>query len=225
MEKCVVIVAGGKGLRMGKELPKQFLPIGGRPVLMRTLEAFHRCDAAIGLVLVLPEAHLSLWQELCRQYSFVLPHRVVTGGATRFHSVYNGLQAVPAGVSLIAVHDGVRPFVSPRLITDLFAAAARYGAAVPAVPVVDSLRRVDAEGGSVAVPRSAYRSVQTPQVFRSDLLLRAYASPYQDDFTDDASVVEAAGQAVALVDGDVDNIKITTPRDLAVAEILLQADE
>lgn len=119
MEKCVVIVAGGKGLRMGKELPKQFLPIGGRPVLMRTLEAFHRCDAAIGLVLVLPEAHLSLWQELCRQYSFALPHRVVTGGATRFHSVYNGLQAVPAGVSLIAVHDGVRPFVSPRLITDL----------------------------------------------------------------------------------------------------------
>ena len=225
MEKCVVIVAGGKGLRMGKEIPKQFLPIGGRPVLMCTLEAFHRCDAAIGLVLALPEAHLSLWQELCRQYSFTLPHRVVTGGATRFHSVYNGLQAVPAEVSLIAVHDGVRPFVSPRLINDLFAAAARYGAAVPAVPVVDSLRRVDAEGGSVAVPRSAYRSVQTPQVFRSDLLLRAYDSPYQDDFTDDASVVEAAGQAVALVDGDVDNIKITTPRDLAVAEILLQADE
>lgn len=225
MDKCVVIVAGGKGLRMGKEIPKQFLPVGGRPVLMHTLEAFHRSDAAMGIVLVLPEAHRAYWEELCRRYDFTLPHRVVTGGATRFHSVANGLQSVPTEVRLIAVHDGVRPFVSARLISSLFAAAESHGAAVPAIPVVDSLRRVDGCGGSVGVPRSEYRSVQTPQVFRSDLLRRAYNTPYREAFTDDALVVEAAGSVVALVEGEVDNIKITTPRDLAVAEILLRADE
>lgn len=225
MDKCMVVVAGGKGLRMGKDLPKQFLPVGGRPVLMHTLEAFHRCDVAMGLVLVLPEAHRDYWDALCRRYDFALPHRVVSGGATRFHSVANGLRAVPPEVRLIGVHDGVRPFVSARLIEALFAAADCHGAAVPAIPVVDSLRHVDACGGSVAVSRSEYRSVQTPQVFRSALLLRAYDTPYRETFTDDASVVEAAGHAVTLVEGEVDNIKITTPRDLAVAEILLRADE
>ena len=122
MEKCVIVVAGGKGLRMGGDIPKQFRLIGGRPVLMHTLEAFCRYDESIGLVVVLPEAHFSYWRELCRQYAFSLPHTVVAGGVTRFHSVFNGLQAVPDEVRLIAVHDGVRPFVSCRLVADAFAA-------------------------------------------------------------------------------------------------------
>ena len=219
MEKCVIVVAGGKGLRMGSDVPKQFLPIGGRPVLMRTLEAFYRYDSQMLFVLALPDSHKAYWQALCGQYAFALPHRVVSGGAARFHSVRNGLQAVPDAVRLIAVHDGVRPFVSHRLLADTFAAAERYGAALPALPVVESLRRVAADGSSIAVPRSEYYSVQTPQIFRAEILRKAYEQLYADDFTDDASVVERAGYAVALVEGDGDNVKITTPRDLRLAEI------
>ncbi|MEI3510915.1 MAG: 2-C-methyl-D-erythritol 4-phosphate cytidylyltransferase [Bacteroidales bacterium] len=224
MEKCVIVVAGGKGLRMGGDIPKQFRFIGGRPVLMHTLEAFCRYDESIGLVVVLPEAHFSYWRELCRQYAFSLPHTVVAGGATRFHSVFNGLQAVPDEVRLIAVHDGVRPFVSCRLVADAFAAAGRFGAAIPVTPVIESLRHIKDDGANEAVPRAEYRSVQTPQVFDSVVFRNAYRQPYRDDFTDDASVVEAAGYRVTLVEGDIDNIKITTPLDLAVAEILC-ADE
>ncbi len=223
MDKCVIIVAGGKGLRMGGDIPKQFRVVGGRPVLMRTLEAFHRYDAEIGIVLVLPDAHRVYWHELCEQYDFTLVHIVVSGGDTRFHSVYNGLQAVPADVRLIAVHDGVRPFVSLRLLTDTFASADACGAALPALPVVESLRHVT-HCGSEAVPRAEFCSVQTPQIFRADILRSAYRQSYTDSFTDDASVVETAGYDVALVEGDVDNIKITSPRDLALAEILC-ADE
>lgn len=224
MEKCVIVVAGGKGLRMGGDIPKQFRLIGGRPVLMHTLEAFRRYDENIGLVLVLPEAHFTYWRELCRQYAFSLPHTVVAGGATRFHSVFNGLQAVPDEVRLIAVHDGVRPFISHRLMADAFTAAGRFGAAIPVTPVIESLRRIRGDGSNEAVSRAEYRSVQTPQVFDSVVFRKAYRQSYRDDFTDDASVVEAAGYRITLVEGDNDNIKITTPRDLAVAEILC-ADE
>ena len=224
MEKCVIVLAGGKGLRMGSDVPKQFLPVGGRPVLMRTLEAFYRYDSGIGLILVLPEAHREYWQNLCRQYGFTLPHTIVGGGATRFHSVFNGLQAVPAEVRLIAVHDGVRPFVTPALLGNTFEAAERFGAALPALPAVESLRRVAPDGSSTAVPRSEYRSVQTPQIFRADIFRKAYEQPYEEDFTDDASVAERAGYTITLVDGERDNIKITTPRDIALAEILC-ADE
>ena len=219
MEKCVIIVAGGKGLRMGGEVPKQFRVVAGRPVLMRTIEAFHRYDSAIGVILVLPDAHRDYWAALCREYAFTVPHTVVSGGETRFHSVRNGLQTVPGEVRLIAVHDGVRPFVSCRLLIDTFAVADEHGVAVPAVPVVDSLRRVTTEGNE-AVARAEYRSVQTPQVFRAEILREAYRQPYIDTFTDDASVAEAAGYAVTLVEGDTDNIKITSPRDMVLAEML-----
>ena len=222
MNKYAIIVAGGKGLRMGGELPKQFIPIEGRPVLMRTLDAFHACDASIQLILVLPHDHQAYWHELCAQYQFAVPHRIADGGATRFHSVQSGLSLVDAPEALVAVHDGVRPFVSPEVIRRCYAEAEAHGAVVPVIPVVETVRQLVGEG-SITVPRDAYRLVQTPQTFRATLLRRAYEQPYTDAFTDDASVVEALGCAVTLVDGNRENIKLTTPFDLIVAKALVDS--
>ena len=324
-----IIVAGGKGLRMGADLPKQFLPIGGRPVLMHTLEVFERAIPGIHLILVLPADHQPFWRDLCRQHSFTLPHSIATGGATRFHSVKNGLKVVEeivggtggmgemgsvgsmgsmgsmgsvgsmgsmgsmglmgsvgsmgaqnslesSAVPLVAVHDGVRPFVSPAVIRRTFEAARDHAAVVPVVPVVETLRQlssasassspsasspspsssavvpapsassspsssavvpapsgssspsssavVPAPSGAVSsftVDRSLFRLVQTPQTFQLPLLLRAYEQPFRDTFTDDASVVEALGHPITLVEGNRENIKITTPFDLTIAEALL----
>lgn len=201
---------------MGTDIPKQFLPIGGIPVLMRTLECFKACK----LILVLPHDQQEYWRQLCHEYSFTLPHEVVDGGETRFHSVKNGLQAV-CGDGLVAVHDGVRPFVDYRVMERCFEEARRSGAAVPVVPVVETLRHIAADGSSVTVPRGEYRLVQTPQTFTTDVLRRAYSQPYCDAFTDDASVVEAMGHGVALVEGNRENIKLTTPSDLLFAQSLL----
>ena len=222
MKRYAIIVAGGKGLRMGGELPKQFIPIEGRPVLMRTLDAFHACDASIQLILVLPHDHQAYWHELCAQYQFVVPHRIADGGATRFHSVQSGLSLVDAPEALVAVHDGVRPFVSPEVIRRCYAEAEAHGAVVPVIPVVETVRQLVGEG-SKTVARDAYRLVQTPQTFRATLLRRAYEQPYCDAFTDDASVVEALGSAVSLVDGNRENIKLTTPFDLIVAKALVDS--
>ena len=222
MKRYAIIVAGGKGLRMGGELPKQFIPIEGRPVLMRTLDAFHACDASIQLILVLPYDHQAYWHELCAQYQFVVPHRIADGGATRFHSVQSGLTLVDAPEALVAVHDGVRPFVSPEVIRRCYAEAEAHGAVVPVIPVVETVRQLVGEG-SKTVARDAYRLVQTPQTFRATLLRRAYEQPYCDAFTDDASVVEALGSAVSLVDGNRENIKLTTPFDLIVAKALVDS--
>ena len=222
MNKYAIIVAGGKGLRMGGELPKQFIPVEGRPVLMRTLDAFHTCDASIQLILVLPHDHQAYWHELCAQYQFAVPHRIADGGATRFHSVQSGLSLVDAPEALVAVHDGVRPFVSPEVISRCYAEAEAHGAVVPVIPVVETVRQLVGEG-SITVPRDAYRLVQTPQTFRATLLRRAYEQPYRDAFTDDASVVEALGCAVTLVDGNRENIKLTTPFDLIVAKALVDS--
>ena len=222
MKRYAIIVAGGKGLRMGGELPKQFIPIAGRPVLMRTLDAFHACDASIQLILVLPRDHQAYWHELCAQYQFAVPHRIADGGATRFHSVQSGLSLVDAPEALVAVHDGVRPFVSPEVIRRCYAEAEAHGAVVPVIPVVETVRQLTGEG-SVTVDRNAYRLVQTPQTFRATLLRRAYEQPYTDAFTDDASVVEALGEAVTLVDGNRENIKLTTPFDLIVAKALVDS--
>ena len=222
MKRYAIIVAGGKGLRMGGELPKQFIPIEGRPVLMRTLDAFHACDASIQLILVLPHDHQAYWHELCAQYQFVVPHRIADGGATRFHSVQSGLSLVDASEALVAVHDGVRPFVSPEVIRRCYAEAEAHGAVVPVIPVVETVRQLVGEG-SKTVARDAYRLVQTPQTFRATLLRRAYEQPYCDAFTDDASVVEALGSAVSLVDGNRENIKLTTPFDLIVAKALVDS--
>ena len=231
MNKYVIIVAGGKGLRMGGELPKQFIPIEGLPVLMRTVDTFHACDSTIDIILVLPRDHQSYWQELCREYQFAVPHRIADGGATRFHSVQNGLALVDSPEALVAVHDGVRPFVSHEVIIRCYHDAEQYGAVVPVIPVVETVRQLIAptestpsgavEGASsFTVPRDAYRLVQTPQTFRATLLRRAYEQPYSDAFTDDASVVESLGHAVHLVDGNRENIKLTTPFDLVVARAL-----
>ena len=220
MQKFAIIVAGGKGLRMGGELPKQFIPVEGRPVLMRTLDTFYACDSSIQIVLVLPRDHQPYWQELCREYQFAVPHRIADGGATRFHSVQNGLALVDAPEALVAVHDGVRPFVSHEVISRCYQDAEQYGAVVPVTPVVETVRHLLPKG-SETVNRDAYRLVQTPQTFRASLLRRAYEQPYMDAFTDDASVVEALGAAVHLVEGNRENIKLTTPFDLTVARALL----
>ena len=222
MNKYAIIVAGGKGLRMGGELPKQFIPVEGRPVLMRTLDAFHACDTSIQLILVLPHDHQAYWHELCAQYQFAVPHRIADGGATRFHSVQSGLSLVDAPEALVAVHDGVCPFVSREVISRCYAEAEAHGAVVPVIPVVETVRQLVGEG-NITVPRDTYRLVQTPQTFRATLLRRAYEQPYTDAFTDDASVVEALGCAVTLVDGNRENIKLTTPFDLIVAKALVDS--
>lgn len=218
MRKYVIIVAGGKGLRMGGDIPKQFLPVNGKPVLMRTMEAFHACYPDIHIILALPDWQQAYWMELCKLHSFGLLCNIACGGETRFHSVKNGLAKVK-GEGLVGVHDGVRPFVSPEVIARCYEEAERKKAVVPVVGMVETLRRLDGEG-SVTVPRDQYRLVQTPQVFDAELLRRAYEQPYTEAFTDDASVVEALGEAVHLVEGNRENIKITTPFDLKVAEAL-----
>lgn len=219
MKKYVLVVAGGKGLRMGKNLPKQFLPVGGKPILMHTIERFFNYDENITIILVLPSDHQPYWKSLCREYNFALPHRIATGGETRFHSVLNGLKDVH-GDGLIAVHDGVRPFVSTEVIGNCFREAAQTGAAIPVLPLIESIRRYD-EAGSHSVDRTRYCSVQTPQVFCSSLLREAYNQSFSGSFTDDASVVEGIGHAVSLVEGNRENIKITIPLDLSLGEIIL----
>ena len=222
MKKYAIIVAGGKGLRMGGELPKQFFPVEGRPVLMRTLDAFHAFDSAMEIILVLPRDHQPYWQELCAEYQFAVPHRIADGGATRFHSVQSGLALADEAEALIAVHDGVRPFVSPEVIEACYREAEAHGAVVPVIPIVETVRHL-LLGGSETVSRDAYRLVQTPQTFRASLLRRAYEQPFCEAFTDDASVVEALGHVVHLVEGNRENIKLTTPYDLIVAKALVES--
>jgi 2-C-methyl-D-erythritol 4-phosphate cytidylyltransferase len=254
----VIIVAGGKGLRMGTEIPKQFLPIGGRPVLMRTLERFREYSPTLQMILVLPKAQQDYWRELCQQYNFPLPQQggarggssrggssylLADGGETRFHSVQNGLALIPDDAEgVVGVHDGVRPFPSIDVIRRCYETARIKKAVVPVIPVVETLRHIT-EGTK---PRGDYRLVQTPQTFDIQLLKAAYKraqnqvyldsaereqarpkvkaanrQPYNDAFTDDASVVEAFGFDITLVEGNRENIKITTPYDLKIAEILV----
>lgn len=217
MDKYAVVVAGGNGLRMESDIPKQFLLLRGKPVLMHTLQKFSNCKQ---LILVLPDKQISYWGELCKQYNFLLPHTVVKGGRERFFSVLNGLRALPDD-GLVAIHDGVRPCLSEQIITNSFDVAEKYGNAVVAVPSKDSIRMVDEEK-SIAVDRSKYYLIQTPQTFNLALLKKVYGQTvYQDKFTDDASVFESAGNIIHLVKGEYTNIKITTPEDLPLAELFL----
>ena len=218
MKKYIIIVAGGKGLRMGGDIPKQFLPVCGKPVLMRTLEAFHAYDASMRLILVLPVSQQAYWKQLCEEYQFELVHEIANGGDTRFHSVKNGLALVEED-GLVGVHDGVRPFVSQEVITRCYEEAVSLKAVIPVIGVVETVRHLTEEG-SETVPRDQYKLVQTPQVFDVTLLRRAYQQEYTDLFTDDASVVEALGEKVYLVEGNRENIKLTTPFDLKLAELL-----
>ena len=216
----VIIVAGGKGLRMGSDIPKQFLPIGGKPVLMRTLERFRAYDAALQIILVLPEAQQDYWRKLCEQYHFEVEYQLANGGQTRFHSVQNGLALVPDDAEgVVGVHDGVRPFPSIDVILNCYDTARTKKAVIPVIPVVETVRQLKSEG-SITVPRDQYRLVQTPQTFDIQLLKAANRQPYNDGFTDDASVVESYGHAITLVEGNRENIKITTPYDIIVAEAL-----
>lgn len=218
MTRTVLIVAGGKGLRMGTELPKQFLTIAGKPVLMHTIEAFHRFDEKIKIILVLPPDQQAYWRELCSTHRFAIVHTVVDGGETRFHSVKNGLYHVEPG--LVGVHDGVRPFVSPQVIGRCYDLAEVKKAVIPVVDVVETVRHLT-EQGSETVDRNDFKLVQTPQVFDAELLKRAYAQEYTPSFTDDASVVEAMGVSVYLTEGNRENIKITTPFDLRISSVLV----
>ena len=224
MKKYIIVVAGGKGLRMGGEVPKQFQVIGNKPVLMVTLERLHAIDPAMQLVLVLPAEQFDLWKEMCRQYEFAVPLLLTQGGATRFHSVQNGLAQVDdIDEALVGVHDGVRPFVSQRVIDDCFREAWIHGAAIPMIDLQDSLRHiVGADGVTEVVPRARYRLVQTPQVFKLSVLRKAYEQRFVETFTDDASVVEASGKDVVAVEGNRENIKLTTPFDMLVARTLME---
>ena len=204
---------------MGGDIPKQFLPVCGKPVLMRTIEAFYTYDNQIHVILVLPVGQQEYWRELCQTYNFNLPHEVADGGDTRFHSVSNGLALVD-GEGLVGIHDGVRPFVSQEVIARCFAEAEQKKAVIPVIGVVETVRCLEGED-SVTVPRDKYKLVQTPQVFDVALLKQAYHQDYADMFTDDASVVEALGEKVYLVEGNRENIKLTTPFDLKLAEMLV----
>lgn len=226
MKRYAVIVAGGQGLRMGGDIPKQYLPIGGTPILMRTIDQFVECDA---IVVVLPTEHHSYWSRLCMHYSYTTSHTICAGGDTRFASVRSGLQALVAlsehdEPALVAVHDGVRPFVKKSLIDEAYMQAQISQAVLPVVPIVDSLRRCAETGESCAVDRANYKSVQTPQVFDLARLSRAYEQGYRASFTDDASVWETCypTSPIQLIEGDTENIKITTPVDLYIAQYILQ---
>ncbi len=219
MEEYVIIVAGGKGLRMGSDIPKQFLPVDGRPVLMRTLERFREYSPTLHIILVLPLAQQDYWQQLCKDYDFKVDYQLTDGGETRFHSVQHGLALIADDADgVVGVHDGVRPFPSVEVIRRCYATAHTTGAVVPVIPVVETLRHVT-EGTK---PRDEYRLVQTPQTFDIQLLKAANRQPYCDAFTDDASVVERYGHAITLVEGNRENIKITTPYDLVIAQCLTQ---
>ena len=218
----IIIVAGGKGLRMGGDLPKQFMPLHGKPVLMHTIERFRAYSDELKIILGLPHEQQDYWRQICQKHNFTIEHTVVDGGQTRFHSSQNGVAAVPDDATgVIGIHDGVRPFVSEETIARCFEAARQFGAALPVLPVTDTLRCVTDDGG-YNVQRNDYRTVQTPQTFDAQLLKQAFKQPYSDNFTDDASVVEALGHKVTMVDGNRENIKLTTPFDLVVAEALIK---
>ena len=225
----VIIVAGGKGLRMGSDIPKQFLPIGGKPVLMRTIERFREYAEDLQIILVLPEAQQDYWRQLCEQYHFEVDYMLANGGETRFHSVQNGLALIPDDAQgVVGVHDGVRPFPSIEVIRNCYETARTAKAVIPVIPVVETVRHLDNAQctmhnaqSSHTVPRSDYRLVQTPQTFDIQLLKAANRQPYNDGFTDDASVVESFGYEITLVEGNRENIKITTPYDMKIAEVLI----
>jgi 2-C-methyl-D-erythritol 4-phosphate cytidylyltransferase len=219
MKKVVIVVAGGSGKRMKSDIPKQFLCLLGKPILMHTIEKFYSYDPTIEIRLVLPHQLIPVWNELCKKYNFVLQHSIFQGGETRFHSVKNGLSGINK-TSLIAVHDAVRPLVSIETINNTFKIAKEKGSAIPVMPLTESIRELIGEN-SVSRKRDEYCSVQTPQVFQSEILLKSYNTEYDVSFTDDASVVEKAGYQIWLAHGNEENIKITTAIDLIISEALM----
>jgi len=220
MKKFVIIVAGGSGRRMGSEIPKQFLELCGKPILVHTIQVFYDFDPECELILVLPEAQQEYWKELCLKHSFTLPHRIVSGGENRFNSVQNGLKLIDEE-GIVFIHDGVRPLVSRQTIEKCYRLAQKNGNAIPVLPMNESLRKSEGKD-SISVDRTLYFSVQTPQTFQINLIQIAYQQSFDTSFTDDASVAEKAGFPVFMVEGNRENIKITNPTDLIVAEAFLQ---
>ncbi len=220
LKKYAIVVAGGKGLRMGADIPKQFLLLCGRPVLMHSIEAFVAEDTSVQIILVLPRLHIEYWERLCKQYDFNVPHTIAEGGTERFYSGKNGLSLIADREALVAIHDGVRPLVSIKTIYRCFQQAESEGSAIPCINVPDSVRTVS-ELQSTPIDRNSIRLIQTPQTFKLSLLKDAYEIPFTDSITDDASVVELSGKKVFLVEGNRENIKITSPEDLFIANAIM----
>ena len=210
MKKAAILVAGGRGTRMGGPVAKQYLPVGGLPVLMHTLRIFNSSVPEAELILVLPVDDFDYWDSLCQAFAFNIPHQVVAGGNSRFQSVRNGLYALAPDTQLVAIHDGVRPFVKKEVIKESFEVAQQFGSAVAVVALKDSIRE-----------RQRYRLVQTPQTFQVEKILKAFQVTEIPEFTDDATVYEHQGWQVSLIAGNPENIKITTPEDMEFAEFLV----
>ena len=221
LNKAVVIVAGGSGKRMGAGPPKQFIEVAGKPVLMHTIIRFYHYDPLIHILLVLPFHHIETWDRLCSEHRFTIAHDIIPGGDERFFSVKNGLKKI-RNEYLVAIHDGVRPLISKEVISNTFKAAEIFGGAIPVVPPGESIRQTNGDK-SVPVDRGQFVLVQTPQVFKAGLIKKAYDRPYLPQFTDDATVFEAAGHTIHLIKGNTENIKITRPADLIFAEVVLKS--
>lgn len=214
-----MIVAGGKGTRMGGEIPKQFLELAGKPILMHSIGKFHAFDPTMKIILVLPATQIADWEQLCTLYEFQISHEIAAGGATRFESVQNGLSIIE-NEGIVFIHDGVRPLVSRQTILNCERVTEASGCAIPVIPLTDSIRQLTGHA-NFAVDRTQYRLIQTPQTFQVSLIKEAFRQAQTNDFSDDATVFEAAGYPIKLVDGNAENIKITTQTDLKIAEILL----
>jgi len=221
LNKYALIVAGGRGARMGCETPKQFLNLSSKPVLVWAIEAFYRYSEKVRIILVLQKGLEEKWMEMCRDHSLEIPFELVEGGEERYHSVKNGLEKVEEG-ALVAIHDGVRPLVSQRIISDSFNLAARFGSAVPVTPMNETIRQIK-EGSSRIIDRTFLFSVQTPQTFLSALIKKAYQQEFRSEFTDDASLLEALNEKIHYFPGDTKNIKITRKEDLQVAGMLINS--
>ena len=221
-KRGVIIVAGGSGRRMGGALPKQFMMLDNEPILARSINRIHEALPAAEIVVVLPEEHVELWKNIAARFD-VARHKIALGGKERFHSVKNGLAALSDEVAIVGIHDAVRPLASKKLIIKLFLEAENSTAVIPVVAPIDSYRIVEGDDSSI-IDRSALRMVQTPQLFQAEALRKAYEQPFSSAFTDDASVMEAAGHKVTLVEGERENIKITTPSDMLIAEAIINAE-
>ncbi len=219
MDISVIITAGGTGKRMGSEIPKQFMEVAGKPILFHTISLFHKFNKSAQILVTLPESWLNYWEELINTYQFDVPHQVISGGQERFHSIKNALRYCDEPI--VMVHDGVRPLVSTETLNRCIQALEDNNAVIPVVPVKESLRKVSGKK-SEAVIRSEYRNVQTPQCFEKSVLEQAYAQEFHAGITDDASLVEQNGEHIHIVEGNDENIKITTPMDLLLAEVLLK---
>ncbi|NUM51298.1 MAG: 2-C-methyl-D-erythritol 4-phosphate cytidylyltransferase [Flavobacteriales bacterium] len=217
-----ILVAGGKGKRMKTETPKQFLEIKGLPVLMHTINKITAALPTTEIIIALPPDEIETWKNLCNTYQFETPHSISEGGNERFYSVKNALRFITDYNSITGIHDGVRPLVSTQVIKDIYETAIKRGAAIPVIPLHESIRKTDGTF-NYALNRSDYKIVQTPQCFKTEILVSAYKQSFSTEFTDDASVVEKTGQKIFLVDGNPENIKITSPQDLRIAEALMQA--